>query len=230
MELSFKIGTRTQEVCVPEKSLLSILEPNEVPVSQTGEDAVHWALEHPIGSPRLRHLVHPGEKIAIVSSDITRHMPTWQVMPLLLDELYAAGATPPQTLRLSLRLAVTALTRKRKGAIWQASGPGTRSPLWIWTPPTVYISAQPPEALRWTLTGGLRKLITVSAWGILNTITLQAIPAVPKPSCPVYPPGPPFRQITATWSCRKPVQDVWREILSGRIWKKPLLWSALISF
>lgn len=94
MELSFKIGTRTQEVCVPEKSLLSILEPNEVPVSQTGEDAVHWALEHPISSPRLRHLVHPGEKIAIVSSDITRHMPTWQVMPLLLDELYAAGATP----------------------------------------------------------------------------------------------------------------------------------------
>ena len=32
-----------------------------------------------------------GEKIAIVTSDITRPMPTYKVMPALLDELYAAG-------------------------------------------------------------------------------------------------------------------------------------------
>lgn len=33
----------------------------------------------------------PGEKIAVVTSDITRPMPTYKVMPALLDELYAAG-------------------------------------------------------------------------------------------------------------------------------------------
>ena len=35
--------------------------------------------------------MHPGEKIVIVTSDISRPMPTWRVMPALLDELYAAG-------------------------------------------------------------------------------------------------------------------------------------------
>ena len=48
-------------------------------------------LADPIGSPRLGEIVRPGEKIAIVTSDITRPMPTYKVMPALLDELYAAG-------------------------------------------------------------------------------------------------------------------------------------------
>ena len=86
MELSFKIGERTQAVNVPKKNLMGILEPNEVRVELTGEAAVRRALAEPIGTPRLRDNVHPGEKIAIVTSDITRPMPTWTVMPALLDE------------------------------------------------------------------------------------------------------------------------------------------------
>ena len=94
MELTFKIGERTQTVDVPEKNLLGVLEPNEVRVDMTGEAAVRQALAEPIGTPQLRDIIHPGEKIAIVTSDITRPMPTWAVMPALLDELYAAGAAP----------------------------------------------------------------------------------------------------------------------------------------
>lgn len=103
MELTFKIGERTQTVDVPEKNLLGVLEPNEVRVDMTGEAAVRQALAEPIGTPRLRDIIHPGEKIAIVTSDITRPMPTWAVMPALLDELYAAGAAPEDiTLVLAL--------------------------------------------------------------------------------------------------------------------------------
>ena len=46
------------------------------------------------GAPRLRDTVRPGETIAIVTSDITRPMPTAKVMPALLDELYAGGVRP----------------------------------------------------------------------------------------------------------------------------------------
>ena len=94
MELTFKIGERTQSVDVPEKNLLGVLEPNEVRADLTGAAAVRQALAEPIGTPRLREIVRPGEKIAIVTSDITRPMPTWTVMPALLDELYDAGAAP----------------------------------------------------------------------------------------------------------------------------------------
>ena len=52
---------------------------------------IRRALAEPIGTPRLSQIVKPGKKIAIITSDITRPMPTYKVMPVLLDELYAAG-------------------------------------------------------------------------------------------------------------------------------------------
>ena len=55
------------------------------------EEEVKRALENPIGSKRLKDIVKPNEKIVVITSDITRPMPTYKVMPLLLDELYDAG-------------------------------------------------------------------------------------------------------------------------------------------
>lgn len=94
MRLEFGFGEGSQWVDVPEENLLGILSPNEVPVERTGAVAVEYALANPIGSPRLRDIVSPGEKIAIVTSDVTRPMPTALVMPPLLAELYAAGVNP----------------------------------------------------------------------------------------------------------------------------------------
>lgn len=94
MVLEFGFGTSTQVVEVPEKNLMGVLHANSVETDLTGEAEVRRALENPIGSPRLREIVKPGEKIAVVTSDITRPMPTYKVMPALLDELYAGGVRP----------------------------------------------------------------------------------------------------------------------------------------
>lgn len=91
MKLTFGFGAGVQEAEVPEKNLLGVLHANPVKVEATQEEAVLQALAQPIGTPRLRDLVKPGEKIAVVTSDITRPMPTYRVMPALLDELYAGG-------------------------------------------------------------------------------------------------------------------------------------------
>lgn len=91
MKLSLKIGTTSQEVQIPEEHPLHILTPNPIPARGTEEEEILQALLCPIDSPRLCHLVKPGETVAIVTSDITRPMPTHKVMPFLLDELYAAG-------------------------------------------------------------------------------------------------------------------------------------------
>lgn len=93
MKIELGIGTTVQEVQIPDANLLEVLTPNEVKYDLTGEEEVRWALGHPIGSPHLRDIVKPGEKIAIITSDITRPMPTYAVMPALLDELYAAGVS-----------------------------------------------------------------------------------------------------------------------------------------
>jgi len=92
MKLDFGIGKRTESVVVDDNDLLGILLPNEVEIELAGEDAVKAALSAPIGRQRLSDMQLNGKKIAIVTSDITRPMPTARVMPLLLDELYAGGA------------------------------------------------------------------------------------------------------------------------------------------
>ncbi|MHC1787679.1 MAG: nickel-dependent lactate racemase [Christensenellales bacterium] len=94
MNLSFGIGHRVETVTLPDKNLMAVLLPNQVALGLTGEAEVRRALQEPIGSKRLADLVKPGEKIAIITSDITRPMPTATVMPALLDELSLAGVQP----------------------------------------------------------------------------------------------------------------------------------------
>lgn len=94
MKLEFGLGTSTQVVEVPEKNLIGVLRAKPAPAIASEEDEVRRALREPVGAPPLRQVVRPGEKIAVITSDITRPMPTRKVMPALLDELYAAGVKP----------------------------------------------------------------------------------------------------------------------------------------
>lgn len=91
MILRFGFGHGFQEVDLPEGNLLQELHAATPPGGLGGVDGARQALSQPIGTPPLRQIARPGEKVAIISSDITRPMPTAQVMPLILDELYAAG-------------------------------------------------------------------------------------------------------------------------------------------
>lgn len=91
MKLQIGFGTTPQVVDIPDRNLVGVMEPNVVEVERTGADAVVYALEHPLGAPRIGEIVKPGEKIVIITSDITRPMPSYLVLPPLLDELYAAG-------------------------------------------------------------------------------------------------------------------------------------------
>ena len=91
VKLSFGFGTGVQEVDVPDRNLVGILRANEVEAPASEAEEILRALRNPIGSEPLGELVKAGQKIAVVTSDITRPMPTYKVMPALLDELYAAG-------------------------------------------------------------------------------------------------------------------------------------------
>ena len=93
MNIELGFGNGLQMLEVPDANVSEILVPNEIDFSLSAEEAVRRALENPLGSPRLRDIVKPGEKIAIVTSDITRPMPTYAVMPFLFKEFEAAGVS-----------------------------------------------------------------------------------------------------------------------------------------
>ena len=91
MELEFGYGAGVQTVQVPEKNLMGILTANEMQHERRGEAAVRYALAHPIGAVPLRDLAKPGQKIAIVASDVSRPVPSYELLPAILEELTAAG-------------------------------------------------------------------------------------------------------------------------------------------
>ena len=91
MEFELGFGTRTQKLDVPDENLVCVLLPNPVSHELTGTEEVARALQNPIGVPRIGEIMHPGETVAIVTSDITRPLPSYQILPLLLDELFQAG-------------------------------------------------------------------------------------------------------------------------------------------
>lgn len=91
MNISVGFGKGNMDFDVDEKRVLGILQPNNVNIGLTGKDEVKRALNNPISSARLKDIVKPGEKIVIITSDITRPMPSKLVIPELLDELGQAG-------------------------------------------------------------------------------------------------------------------------------------------
>lgn len=92
--MNFKVGygKENKEFVIPTKNYMGKLVPNEVVIERTGVDAVKYALENPINSERLSSLIKPGQKIVIVTSDITRPMPSKVVLPYVIDEILEAGA------------------------------------------------------------------------------------------------------------------------------------------
>lgn len=94
MQLEFGYGSGVQTVELPQENLLSVLHAAPIGHERRGPDAVSWALAHPIGSAPLHALARPGQRIAIVTSDITRPLPSYQILPGVLDELYRAGVRP----------------------------------------------------------------------------------------------------------------------------------------
>jgi len=91
MKLEFGYGTGVQTVEVPEKNLQAVLTANPIEHANRGAEAVKHALEHPIGAARLSETVKQGQKIVIITSDISRPFPSYDAIPAVLDELYLAG-------------------------------------------------------------------------------------------------------------------------------------------
>ena len=100
MKLEIGFGSCPQTVELPDETVLDVLYPNGIEAPADSAAEVARALLSPIGTPPLAELAKGKQKVAIVTSDITRPMPSAVVLPLVLDELYRAGVRPESVLSL----------------------------------------------------------------------------------------------------------------------------------
>lgn len=79
------------EFTLPAGMRATVVESRPVPPLGDPEAAIAEALARPIGSPPLRELARPGDRVCIVFTDITRASPDHLLVPAILRELEAAG-------------------------------------------------------------------------------------------------------------------------------------------
>ena len=91
MEFKIKYYKDLVSFHIPDQNVLGNILPNTAPAAVSEAEEVARALSVPFGTPRLFEIVRSGEKIVIVTSDITRPVPSKIIIPRLLDELGKAG-------------------------------------------------------------------------------------------------------------------------------------------
>lgn len=81
--------TSTLDLHVAEENLKQVItaKMHEYDPGKSETELIHEALEHPIGTPRLRELARGKRKVVLVTSDHTRAVPSKLTLPILLAEI-----------------------------------------------------------------------------------------------------------------------------------------------
>jgi nickel-dependent lactate racemase len=91
-QIRLPYGHESRTIAVPEENLAWVEGPKDAPPVADLREAVRSAIRNPIGSPTLGELVlKHGKKTLILVDDGTRSTPQALILPILLDELNAAG-------------------------------------------------------------------------------------------------------------------------------------------
>ena len=98
--------TSTLDLHVDEENLKAVLtaKMHGFHAEKPQEQLVLDALEHPVGSPRLRELAKDKQKIVIVTSDHTRAVPSKITLPLLLKEIRSGNPSADITILIATGL------------------------------------------------------------------------------------------------------------------------------
>ena len=94
--MEYKLGYGKSEIIfeLDPVNVICEMTANSPEIAMTGEDEVRRALNAPIGSDFLRNILQKGEKVCIITSDITRPCPSNKILPPLIDEIFKAGINP----------------------------------------------------------------------------------------------------------------------------------------
>ncbi|MGB3700635.1 MAG: nickel-dependent lactate racemase [Anaerolineales bacterium] len=93
MHVDLNYGRQGLKINLPETT--DVLRTHFQPGIPDEAGAIRQALQKPIASPPLASLLKPGDRVIVVHTDITRATPNDRILPVLLDELLAAGIHAP---------------------------------------------------------------------------------------------------------------------------------------
>jgi nickel-dependent lactate racemase len=84
-------GKQTIAFSLPAGTEIAVVATNPLPLLPDPAEAIRRAILDPIGSPRLSERVKPGQKVALIATDVTRKLPEEIILPILIEELQKGG-------------------------------------------------------------------------------------------------------------------------------------------
>lgn len=89
-------GESSINISVPEKNLMAVLTPQQIPVIADLEGKLRESLKKPIGCPPLAEMAAGSRRVVIALPDQTRVLPSATLLPIVVDELKAVGVNRDQ--------------------------------------------------------------------------------------------------------------------------------------
>ena len=96
MQIHMKYGHGTIPINIPDKNVVSILEPSEAEVLLDADKVIRQSISEPIASLPLAELAKGRDSACIVISDITRPVPNKVILPPILETLEREGISRNQ--------------------------------------------------------------------------------------------------------------------------------------
>jgi len=93
MEIKLPYGKNSIEIEIPKKNIYFIIDKKETVPLRNPRDKIKKKLKRPVGLPPLSQMVSSGDKIVIISDDITRPTPQNIILPTILNELNENGVS-----------------------------------------------------------------------------------------------------------------------------------------
>jgi hypothetical protein len=119
-DYTLPFGSGSITIALPAARTIQVVDGKPVPPIKDIAAAVRQALASPIGAPPLRQVVVPGDRVAVVASDLTRSGLHHELfLPVLLDELNAAGVPDRD---ITLVVALGAHRRHTPDGTWPSTG------------------------------------------------------------------------------------------------------------
>ncbi len=91
VQVTLPYGHSTCDLSLPKDGWVGTFFPHRQEVDASEAEVIRMALDHPIESDALEHMVQPGMQVVIVTSDNTRPCSNSVLLPPLLERLNAAG-------------------------------------------------------------------------------------------------------------------------------------------
>ena len=86
-EIELPYGSDHLTIRVPERNLMAVASPKEIPPAADLAGSIRAAMRSPIGMPPFAEVLGRGQKLLVLVDDVTRPTPVSDILPILWDEL-----------------------------------------------------------------------------------------------------------------------------------------------